>query len=79
MQTSGGSCREIAKVCLQSQPSNVRQSQPSLRATGSREYAPDDRLREAIHSFFVPHDGLLPLCRTMDCFASLAMTSQRQR
>jgi hypothetical protein len=23
---------------------------PSLRATGSRECAPDDRLREAIHS-----------------------------
>src|ERR1039458_8787662 len=34
----------------------------SLRANGSRECAPDDRLREAIHS-----------C-PMDCFASLAMT-----
>jgi hypothetical protein len=39
---------------------------PSLRgANGSRECAPDDRLRdEAIQSFFV----------ALDCFASLAMT-----
>jgi hypothetical protein len=27
----------------------VRSVQPSLRANGSRECAPDDRLREAIH------------------------------
>jgi hypothetical protein len=32
---------------------------PSLRANGSRERAPDDRLREAIHSFFVLQHGLL--------------------
>ena len=36
----------------------------SLRANGSRECAPDDRLREAIH---------LSQRRGMDCFASLAM------
>src|SRR5215216_4287057 len=35
----------------------------SLRATGSRECAPDDRLREAIHSFFVPRHGLLRFAR----------------
>jgi hypothetical protein len=35
-----------------------------LRANGSRECAPDDRLREAIH----------PSVAAMDCFASLAMT-----
>ena len=34
-------------------------AQPSLRANGSRECAPDDRLREAIHSFFARRDGLL--------------------
>jgi hypothetical protein len=33
----------------------------SLRANGSRERAPDDRLREAIQ---------LSACRAMDCFAS---------
>jgi hypothetical protein len=38
---------------------------PSLRASGSRECAPDDRLREAIHSAAE---------RKMDCFAALAMT-----
>src|SRR5216683_1868515 len=32
----------------------------SLRATGSRECAPDDRLREATHTFFAA---------SMDCFA----------
>src|SRR5215212_4362020 len=31
-----------------------RLEKPSLRANGSREYAPDNRLREAIHS---PHNG----------------------
>jgi hypothetical protein len=40
---------------------------PSLRATGSpRECAPDDRLREAIHS---------TASGEMDCFAALAMTA----
>jgi hypothetical protein len=39
----------------------------SLRANGSRECAPDDRLCEAIHCYFGP-------CCAMDCFASLAMT-----
>jgi hypothetical protein len=44
---------------------------PSLRgANGSRECAPDDRLRdEAIH---------LSACGAMDCFASLAMTVSGQ-
>jgi len=55
MQTSGAMRREIAKLYP-----------PSLRATGSRECAPDDRLREAIHCHLV-HGK-------MDCFASLAMT-----
>jgi hypothetical protein len=40
---------------------------PSLRANGSRVCAPDDRLREAIHSFFARLE--------MDCFAALAMTA----
>jgi hypothetical protein len=35
----------------------------SLRANGSRECAPEDRLREAIHSFFPMHDGLLRFAR----------------
>src|SRR5229473_3607621 len=38
----------------------------SLRANGSRECAPDDRLRDAIH--LAPKES-------MDCFASLAMTA----
>ena len=54
-QTSGAMRREIAKVYP-----------PSLRANGSRECAPDDRLREAIHS---------SLRGAMDCFAALAMTA----
>ena len=37
-KSSGKTCRENANVCP-----------PSLRANGSRECAPDDRLREAIH------------------------------
>ena len=37
-KASGASRREVANVCL-----------ASLRANGSRECAPDDRLREAIH------------------------------
>jgi hypothetical protein len=46
--------------------SSLRGVQPysSLRANGSRERAPDDRLREAIHL----------ASRSMDCFALLAMT-----
>jgi hypothetical protein len=34
-----------------------------LRANGSRECAPDDKLREAIH---------LSACRAMDCFVASA-------
>jgi NAD(P)-dependent dehydrogenase (short-subunit alcohol dehydrogenase family) len=41
----------------------LRGSHPSLRANGSRECAPDDRLREAIHS-----------ARKLDCF--VAFTSR---
>jgi hypothetical protein len=33
--------------------------EPSLRANGSRERAPDDRLREAIHSATQRKNGLL--------------------
>jgi hypothetical protein len=40
---------------------------PSLRATGSRECAPDNRLSEAIHRAAKKV--------RMDCFASLAMTA----
>jgi hypothetical protein len=40
MHNSGASRREVA---------NVRLDLSSLRANGSRECAPDDRLREAIH------------------------------
>ena len=38
------------------------QPRPSLRANGSRECAPDDRLREAIH--FTASGGV-------DCFVAL--------
>jgi hypothetical protein len=47
--------------------SDFKQPIPSLRgANGSRECAPDDRLRdEAIHSFFARQNGLLaPLAMT---------------
>jgi hypothetical protein len=45
---------EIAKVC----PTSLR------GANGSRECAPDDRLRdEAIHSFFARRNGLLRYAR----------------
>jgi hypothetical protein len=47
-------------------PTAIRGPSASLRATGSRERAPDDRLREAIH---------FTACGGMDCFAALAMTS----
>src|SRR6267154_1094120 len=36
---------------------------PSLRANGSRERAPDDRLREAIHLATVRKNGLLRCAR----------------
>ena len=57
-QDSGRSCRENAKPRLSS----------SLRANGSRECAPDDRLREAIH---------LAARGNMDCLVAslLAMTA----
>jgi hypothetical protein len=42
----------------------------SLRANGSRECAPDDRLREAIH---------LSACRAMDCFVASAPRKDRKR
>ena len=58
MQTSGVSRRE-----------NAKPHPPSLRANGSRECAPDDRLHEAIH---------LSACRAMDCFAALAMTARER-
>src|SRR6266436_7899607 len=49
----------------------LARSRPSLRANGSRECAPDDKLREAMHA-----------CRkeSMDCFVAslLAMTSKRE-
>src|SRR6266478_4772834 len=49
---------------------------PSLRANGSRECAPDDRLRdEAIHSFFARRDGLLRFARN-DGVASFRGGSQ---
>jgi hypothetical protein len=41
-----------------------------LRANGSRECAPVDKLREAIH---------LSTCGDMDCFAALAMTANGLR
>jgi hypothetical protein len=53
-KTPGVSRRGVAKLYL---------DLTSLRANGSRERAPDDRLREAIHSFFVLRDGLLRFAR----------------
>jgi dienelactone hydrolase len=41
-------------------PELDRALKPSLRANGSRERAPDDRLREAIHSAVEGKNGLLP-------------------
>jgi hypothetical protein len=52
------------------EPCRPRARSTSLRANGSRECAPDDRLREAIH--------LSVLVVIMDCFATLAMTMWRQ-
>ena len=56
---------------------------PSLRANGSRECAPDDRLREAIHSPAViasaAKQSIAPRKERMDCFAALAMTCRRVR
>src|SRR6266478_5437439 len=51
--------------------------EPSLRgANGSRECAPDDRLRdEAIHAFFTRRDGLLRFARN-DGVASFRGGSQ---
>jgi len=65
-QTSGASRRENADV-YPLFDIRIEALDPSLRgANGSRECAPDDRLRdEAIHS----HKAKL------DCFASLAMTN----
>ena len=51
-KASGASRREVANVCL-----------ASLRANGSRECAPDDRLREAIHGRNKKKDGLLRFAR----------------
>jgi hypothetical protein len=47
-------------------PKDAGPATPSLRANGSRERAPDDRLREAIHN----HE------KRLDCFVAslLAMT-----
>jgi hypothetical protein len=39
-------------------------NRPSLRATGSRECAPDDRLREAIHLAAPRKNGLLRSLRS---------------
>jgi len=52
---------------MDSRSDETRKPSSSLRANGSRECAPDDRLREAIHS---QEEGL-------DCFvaALLAMTA----
>jgi hypothetical protein len=58
LHNSGASCRENAEMC-------VKIGAASLRANGSRECAPDDRLREAIHRAAKGR---------MDCVASLAMT-----
>src|ERR1700687_2381693 len=52
---SGASRRENEVVC--------GTLSTSLRANGSRECAPDDRLREAIHSFFSRQDVLLRFAR----------------
>jgi hypothetical protein len=41
-----------------------------LRANGSGECPPDDRLREAIHSFLMPRDELLCFARDDDTFRS---------
>jgi hypothetical protein len=40
---------------------------PSLRANGSRERAPDDRLREAIHLTIQRKNALLRRCRSSQC------------
>src|SRR5215212_1669595 len=50
---------DIASACCR------KRMMSSLRANRSRECAPDDRLREAIHG---------TSARKMDCFAALAMT-----
>jgi hypothetical protein len=62
-----GGREQAVRVASATMDSIVKQPNPSLRANGSRECAPDDRLREAIH---------LSFAAAMDCFAALAMTSK---
>src|ERR1700738_5323029 len=50
----GGRCDEgetPAMAALRELAEELGYGRPSLRANGSRECAPDDRLREAIHSY----------------------------
>ncbi len=58
-QSSGASCRGVVNSCLESTCLKA-----SLRSNGSRECAPDDRLRDAIHLFL--------FVATMDCFVANA-------
>src|SRR4051812_16439739 len=65
MNVRGAGARHLHSVrAMMARPQIVITVQVQLRATGSRERAPDDRLREAIHA----------ATKKMDCFAALAMT-----
>jgi hypothetical protein len=58
-------------LCFQGENANLGRIAPRDReGMFSRHCEPS----EAIHSFFMWRDGLLPLCGEMNCFASLAMT-----
>src|SRR5437016_3226274 len=72
LQNSGALRRENAESHLQRSLKLKCRLSPSLRANGSRECAPDDRLREAIHRAAQRKNGLLPpslgeLRRTSRC------------
>src|SRR5437868_2244431 len=62
--TAGSVASGLERMFIIYPPLNFYLSMPSLRANGSRECAPDDRLREAIHS--CPQGG------GMDCFVACA-------
>jgi hypothetical protein len=57
--------RTLISYSIFKQP-KIIQLEPSLRANGSRECAPDDRLREAIHLAAQRKNGLLRFARNDD-------------
>src|SRR6266436_8769303 len=61
------------------QPRRKGALRPSLRANGSRERAPDDRLREAIHRAAQRKNGLLRRFAPRNDVAQISDTTPRSR